>query len=183
MLYVVVCGLSGSAVFLPHLINGTIFEKKLFNINCVFWYSLQLLSETFLVLGRIQPDVMINIHRCSLKVSLIFVRFLIILAFSRQIFEKYSNMKFTENRCGCSIRADARTDMTKLIVAFNVFAKAPKNNKPQCSRRRACCSFRCYWYIRQRASTFTVIWFESCVQNMHICCSSYWWITWKICLA
>jgi len=42
----------------PHcLINGTIFGgKKLLNIKCVFWFSLQLLSETFLVMRRIQRD-------------------------------------------------------------------------------------------------------------------------------
>ena len=56
------------------------------------------------------------------------------LEFSRQIFEKYSNIKFHENPSG-GIRAvpcgrtdgqkDRRTDMTKLIVAFRNFAKAP----------------------------------------------------------
>jgi len=28
----------------PHLINCTIFKKKLLNIECVFWFCLQLLS-------------------------------------------------------------------------------------------------------------------------------------------
>jgi hypothetical protein len=33
----IVCGLSGSSiVFLLYLINGTIFEKKLLDIKCVF---------------------------------------------------------------------------------------------------------------------------------------------------
>jgi len=48
--------------------------------------------------------------------------------FSRQIFEKFSNIKFHENPssgsrvvpCG---RIDGRTDMTKLIVAFRNFAE------------------------------------------------------------
>ena len=44
--------------------------------------------------------------------------------FSRQIFEKYSNIKFHENPL---LQADERTDMTKVIVAFRNFAKAPKN--------------------------------------------------------
>jgi len=55
--------------------------------------------------------------------------------FSGQIFEKYSNFKFHENPssgswvvpCG---RTDRRTDMTKLIVAFRNFAKAPKDRGP-----------------------------------------------------
>ena len=52
--------------------------------------------------------------------------------FSRRIFEKFSNIKFQENpsrenqivQCG---QTDGRTDMTKLIVAFLKFAKAPIN--------------------------------------------------------
>ena len=47
--HIVICGLPRSAMFFPHyLINGTIFEKMLLNIKCVFQVSLQLLSETFL---------------------------------------------------------------------------------------------------------------------------------------
>jgi hypothetical protein len=54
------------------------------------------------------------------------------LGFSRQIFEKYSNTKFHENPssrsrvvpCG---QTNGQTGMTKLIVTFHDFAKAPKN--------------------------------------------------------
>jgi hypothetical protein len=54
------------------------------------------------------------------------------LEFSRQIFEKYSNVKFNKNPtsgsrvfpCG---QMDGRTNMTKLIVAFRNFATAPIN--------------------------------------------------------
>jgi hypothetical protein len=54
------------------------------------------------------------------------------LEFSRQIFEKYSNIKFHENHssgsrvvpCG---RTDGQADMTKLIVIFCNFANVPKN--------------------------------------------------------
>ena len=53
------------------------------------------------------------------------------LEFSPQIFEKYPNVKFNENPfsgsrvvpCG---QTDGRTEMTKLIVSFRNFAKAPK---------------------------------------------------------
>jgi len=44
-------------IFRHYLINGTIFEKKLLNTKCVFWFSLQLLSETFLILRGIERDV------------------------------------------------------------------------------------------------------------------------------
>ena len=44
---VVICGLLRSAIFF-HIINGTIFEKKmLLNIKFMFRVSLQILSETF----------------------------------------------------------------------------------------------------------------------------------------
>ena len=57
------------------------------------------------------------------------------LAFSRQIFENSSNIKFHQNSpsgsrvvtCG---QTYGRTDMTKLIVAFPNFASAPKNSFP-----------------------------------------------------
>ena len=61
-------------IFPHYLINGTIFGKKLLNIKCVFWFSLQILSETFLILRRIQCDIIINVYRSSCKVPVILVR-------------------------------------------------------------------------------------------------------------
>jgi hypothetical protein len=54
------------------------------------------------------------------------------LKFSRQIFEKYSNIKFLENSsngsrvvpCG---QTDGQPDVTELIVAFRNLVNAPKN--------------------------------------------------------
>jgi len=54
------------------------------------------------------------------------------LEFSREIFEKYSNIIFHEKSIelepSCSMQTGGRTDMTKLIVAFRNFTKAPNNN-------------------------------------------------------
>jgi hypothetical protein len=49
---------------LPHyFIKGTLFgKKKLPNTECVFWFSLQLLFETFLILRRTEPDIIRNVH-------------------------------------------------------------------------------------------------------------------------
>jgi len=51
--------------------------------------------------------------------------------FSRQIFEKYTNIKFHEILSSGSrvvpCRQKRQTDMTKLTVAFLTFANAPKN--------------------------------------------------------
>ena len=45
---IVICGLPGYTNAFPlHLIKGMILKKKLLNIKCVFWFSLQLLSEIF----------------------------------------------------------------------------------------------------------------------------------------
>ena len=44
-------------IFPQRLTNGTIIGKSSFNTKCVFWFSLQLLSETFLILRRSERDV------------------------------------------------------------------------------------------------------------------------------
>ena len=40
--------------------------------TCVFWFSLQLLSETFLILRRTESDIIINVNRSSCKVPVNF---------------------------------------------------------------------------------------------------------------
>ena len=90
----------------------------------MFWYSLELLSETFLILRRNERDMIKNVYWYSFPI-------LMKLEFSRHIFEKSSNIQFHENPssgsrvvlCGPK---DRRTDMTKLIVVFRNFANAPK---------------------------------------------------------
>ena len=52
-------------------------------------------------------------------------RILMKLEFSREIFEKYSSIKFYKNPSSCSMRTDGQTDMTNLTVAFRNFSKAP----------------------------------------------------------
>jgi hypothetical protein len=47
--------------------------KNLSNVKCVFGCSLQLLSETFLILGRNERDKIANIYRFSCKVPVILV--------------------------------------------------------------------------------------------------------------
>jgi hypothetical protein len=54
------------------------------------------------------------------------------LKFSGQIVEKYSNIKYNENKSSGSEgvpsgQTNGRTDITKLIVAFCNFVKAPKS--------------------------------------------------------
>jgi len=49
-------------IFPYYLINGTIKKKKLMGIKCMFRFSLQLLSETFLILRRLERDMVINVY-------------------------------------------------------------------------------------------------------------------------
>jgi hypothetical protein len=99
--------------------------------------SLQLLSETFLVPRR---------KGFYHKITLVFMlstrhscQILMKLEFPRQIFEKYTNIKLHETPsvgsrvvlCGWTERqtdrqTERQTDMTKLMVAFQNFANAPK---------------------------------------------------------
>jgi len=48
-------------IFPHYIINGMIFEEKLLNIKCVFRVSLQLLSETFLIVRRNERDMIENV--------------------------------------------------------------------------------------------------------------------------
>jgi len=62
--------------FIPQcFINGTVFGKVLLNIKCLFWFSSKLLSETFIILRRIQQDIIINVLRSSCNVSVNLVGF------------------------------------------------------------------------------------------------------------
>jgi hypothetical protein len=63
--------------FFSHVISYTArySKKKLLNIEGVFWFSLQFLSETFLILGRTEWDMVISVYWSSCKVSVTMVRF------------------------------------------------------------------------------------------------------------
>ena len=55
-------------------LNGIIFGKALLNLNCVFLFSLLILSETFLILRRNERGIVVNVHWSSSKVPVILVR-------------------------------------------------------------------------------------------------------------
>jgi hypothetical protein len=58
-------------IFTYYLINGTSFGSKLLSKKRVFRFSLQLLSETFLILSRSERDIIINVHGPSCEVLVI----------------------------------------------------------------------------------------------------------------
>ena len=63
MRHIVICDLSGSTI-LFHIIWQTarFSKKKVFETKCVFWFSLQFLSETFLILRRIERDMIKTVY-------------------------------------------------------------------------------------------------------------------------
>jgi hypothetical protein len=68
--YIVICGgLSGCTVFFYVISPTARFRRKKRNMECVFLFSLHILSETFLILNIIQRDIIINVHRSSCNVQ------------------------------------------------------------------------------------------------------------------
>jgi Ni2+-binding GTPase involved in maturation of urease and hydrogenase len=65
----VIYGLSVSKTF------SIIFTENILNIKCAFSFSLQNVSEIFLILRTTQQDIIINALRCSRKAPVIFVGF------------------------------------------------------------------------------------------------------------
>jgi len=105
--YFHLCPASLYNIFLYYLINAKIFEKKLLKLKCVFWFSLLLLSETFLILRRIQRDMIRYVYWSSRKVMVI----LFWLYSCVTILEKYSDIKFHENSSsGSRVLLCGRTD-------------------------------------------------------------------------
>ena len=81
----------------PHyLMNGMIFRHNLSNTKRVFTFSLQLLSETFLILRKSGQDIIIYLHRSSCKVPIILVRFLSKLNFHDRFFKNPQVSHFME---------------------------------------------------------------------------------------
>jgi hypothetical protein len=100
-----------SNIFPYYLIHNTICENRLLKKNRVFSSSLQRLSQSFLILRRsvrkhdqqcILGFVYSNCYSCKNLMN---------LEFSRQIFEKCSDIKFTEHLfSGSLVGSCGRTD-------------------------------------------------------------------------
>jgi hypothetical protein len=71
--YTVICGRLYN-IFPYYLIN-MFFQKELFNIKYAFWFSLQILSETFLILRRNEREMITHLCWSSCKVPAILARF------------------------------------------------------------------------------------------------------------
>ena len=91
----------------------------------MFWVSLQLLSQTVLILRRTERDSIRNVYWCSCKVILV----KILMKLSPTDLRKNSQISYSMKIRPVAVElfhADRRRCMTKLKVAFRNFAKAPK---------------------------------------------------------
>jgi hypothetical protein len=98
--YIFLCGLCCSTIFF-HIISITArFSWKLLNARSAFWFSLQLLSETFLNIRRTERDIVINVYWSSGKLLVILIRFNTTCIFSteyRKIFKYKISSKHRHN--------------------------------------------------------------------------------------
>jgi len=124
------------------------------NIKHEFCFTLQRFSETFLILRRNERHTIINAPTSPCTAPVILDRFLMKLDFFRLNFEKYSSIKFHENRSnGDQVvpygRTDGRTFMAEPMVAFRNFTNAPKidGNKGRTNNSRLCFSYCAFSYI------------------------------------
>ena len=116
-------------VFRHYFIKERLSEEKLLNVKCVFWFSLRLLFDTFLILRRIQRDTVINVKMSSWKVPVIPAGFLWNMNFLDWFLEKACISNLMEI-CPVGARlfhANVQMYMMKVIVTFLNFANVPEN--------------------------------------------------------
>jgi hypothetical protein len=129
------CGLPGSTI-LFHILSHKWHDiwKKLLNIKCVVWFSLQLLSETFLIV-RSEWDNDKNVYWSSCKLSLSLVRCQWNLNFPDRFSKTTQILNFMKiHSMGVEMfHVEGWTDMTKQTVDCYNFGNVPRNhsNKPK----------------------------------------------------
>jgi len=140
--------LPGSTIFF-HIISFS--GKKNTEHKSVFWFSVQLLSETFLILRRIKRKVIKKIY------IVLHVKYALFLSDFNETWNFLNRFsKNTETRKPMKIRpvgaellhadrqTDGPTDITNLIVDFRNFANAPNMRSSGCSEQHYIC---CHWLI------------------------------------
>jgi hypothetical protein len=124
-----------------HYFTNCVIKKKLLNTKCVFWFSLQLLSETFLILRRKEQDMSKSVHwsPCKVPITLVNVSWCC-LNFLDRFFQNTQISNFMKILWVLSwvVRCrqmdgwrDTQTDIMKLTAPLRNFANKPKKQMSQ----------------------------------------------------
>jgi len=109
----------------PHYLKSCkIFGRASLNVNRVFWFFIQILSEIFLIIrgNERQTIIMYTGVRVNYRLFLLdFNKIWIFFVNFRKIFKFDGNPSSAKTVVLCG-----RTDITKLIVAIFAFVNAPK---------------------------------------------------------
>jgi hypothetical protein len=103
--------------------------RKFFNVRYVFWCAIQLLSETFHILGRNEPDVIKIYIYVQVNYPLFLWDFNENLTLSTEFWRTFKcqiSSQSVQWEPSCTRRMDWQTKMTKLIVAFRMLRSRPK---------------------------------------------------------
>jgi hypothetical protein len=123
----------------PHyFINGMIFrEKKLLNIKRVFSFSLQLLSETFLIVRITLRDININVHTCACKSTRYSCHVTKILIFSADSKNFEHHISSKSELIHTDGRTDGHDEAESLFTILRTRLKARLNSLVETQRSRA----------------------------------------------
>ena len=131
--YIVICGRPVQLynIFPHYLINGTKFVWESFKVKFLFWFSKQLLPETFLILRRTERDMIINVSVFTWSIHYA-CQTLTKPKFSQQIFQPILiyqiSWKSIQWEPGGSMWTDGRMDgHDKANCHFLQFLNATKN--------------------------------------------------------
>ena len=137
----------------------------------MFGFSLQLLSETFLILRRTGLDMITNVYRCSCELPYRYsCQILMKSEYFGQFFDKNSNVKFYDNPsrgsriCPCG-RTDEWTEMTKLRCQFCLIIQRPYTITLNFRHRASCILEQAFRYSPENAfyifnqQIYFIIWY------------------------
>jgi len=111
------------------------FRKTLLNVACVFRFSVQIVSGTFLILRRNERDIVKNVYWTSCKISVIIVRFQWNLNFLDRLSRntEVSNFMKIPSMGAELFHAEGGTDMKQTVDIRN-FSIASKTSRTKAAQ-------------------------------------------------
>jgi hypothetical protein len=105
----IIWGLSDTIIFFHIMPKTARFSEKILNIKYVFWLSLRISSETFVILRRIQRDNNINVRRSLWTIPVTLAG----TSWNFNFLDRFSKFTFSRNSSGGSqVVPRVRTDKT-----------------------------------------------------------------------